>query len=74
VSSFLKWTGQEKAAGAAFAALMLGCLMVLAVQPFQFVDIQRPLGPWVLLSGFTLAIPAFPCVARGVEHASSGTL
>jgi hypothetical protein len=55
----LVWTGHQTAIAVAFALCMLGCLMVLSVEPLKWVDLNRPLGPWVLLSGFGLAIPAF---------------
>ena len=58
-SNFLKWTGHHRAISVAFAMFMLGCLMVLAVEPLEWVDIMRPVGPWVLLTGFALAVPAF---------------
>jgi len=78
---FLKWTGHQTAIAAVFALCMLGCLMVLSVEPLEWVDLNRPLGPWILLSGFGLAIPAFiglwlfvrcpRCRARIVWHAVS---
>ena len=78
---FLKWTGHQTAIGVVFALCMLGCLMVLSVEPLEWVDLNRPIGPWVLLSGFALAIPAFiglcafvrcpRCRARIVWHAVS---
>jgi hypothetical protein len=59
VGNFLKWTGHRRAIGLVFALFMLGCLMVLSVEPFEWVNIMRPVGPWVLLTGFALAIPTF---------------
>jgi hypothetical protein len=57
-STFLRWTGHQRAIALAFALLMLGSMMLLAVASGR-VDIRRPVGPWVLLTGFALAIPAF---------------
>jgi hypothetical protein len=57
--------------------------MVVAVEPLEWVDLNRPIGPWVLIIGFALAIPAFvglcvfvvPSVARGSSGVrSAGTL
>jgi hypothetical protein len=59
MSNYLRWTGHHRAIAVTFALLMLGCLMVLAVEPFGWVDIMRPVGSWALLTGFALAIPAF---------------
>jgi hypothetical protein len=80
VGNFLKWTGHRGAIGTAFALFMLGCGMVSAVT-FDKVDIMRPVGPWVLLTGFALAIPAFVglcvfvrcprCRVRVIWHAVS---
>jgi hypothetical protein len=58
VGNFLTWTGHRGAIGMAFALFLLGCLMMCAVM-FEWVDIMRPVGVWVLLTGFALAIPAF---------------
>ena len=55
--------------------------MVLAVEPLEWVDLNRPIGPWVLIIGFALAIPTFVglcvfvrcprCHARVIWHAVS---
>jgi hypothetical protein len=55
--------------------------MVLAVEPLEWIDLNRPIGPWVLIVGFGLAIPAFVglsvfvrcphCRARVIWHAVS---
>jgi len=55
--------------------------MVLAVEPLEWVDLNRPIGPSVLIIGFALAIPAFVglcvfvrcplCRARIIWHAVS---
>ena len=78
---FLGWTGHQAAIGNVFALCMLGCLMVLAVEPLEWVDLNRLIGPWVLISGFALAILAFVglcvftrcprCRARVIWHAVS---
>jgi len=56
---FLKWTGHQVAIGVVFGVCMVGCLMVLSVERLEWIDLNRPVGPWALLSGFALAIPAF---------------
>jgi hypothetical protein len=78
---FLGWTGHQATIGVVFALCMLGCWMVLAVEPLEWVDLNRPIGPWVLIIGFALAIPAFVglcvfvrcsrCRARVIWHAVS---
>jgi len=71
----------QRAIGATFALFMLGCFMVLAVEPLEWVDIMQPVGPWLLLVGFATAIPTFVslcvfvrcphCRVRLVWHAVS---
>jgi len=56
--SFLRWTGHQAVITSVFGLGMVGCLMVLSVEPLEWIDLNRPIAPWVLLSGFTLAIPA----------------
>jgi len=56
---FLKWTGHQVGIGVAWGVSMVGCLMVASVQPLEWIDLNHPVGPWVLMSGFALAIPAF---------------
>lgn len=56
---FLKWTGHHVGIAVVFGFCLVGCLMVLSVEPLEWIDLNRPVGPWVLLSGFALAIPAF---------------
>jgi DNA-directed RNA polymerase subunit RPC12/RpoP len=78
---FLKWTGHQVGVGVAFGVCMIGCLMVLSVEPLEWIALDRPLRPWVLLTGFGLAIPAFVglcafvrcprCRARVIWHAFS---
>jgi hypothetical protein len=58
MTGFLKWTGHQTAAITGFAAFMIGCLLVLAVEPLEWIDLDRPLAPWVLLAGFAVAISA----------------
>jgi hypothetical protein len=41
-----------------FALFMLGSMMVFAVAS-GWVDLMRWVGPWVLVTGFAFAIPAF---------------
>lgn len=79
MGDFLKWTGHHRAIGLVFALFMLGCLMVLAVSADWMDLLDDSLGPWVLLTGFALAIPAFialcafvrcpRCRARVIWHA-----
>ena len=81
VSHFLRWTGHHRAIGATFAVFILGSLLVLAVEPLEWIDVQRPIAPWLLLTGFAVAIPAFigvcvcvrcpQCRARLIWHAVS---
>ena len=74
VGNFLTWTGHRGAIGMAFALFLLGCLMMCAVM-FEWVDIMRPVGVWVLL---TVRFPhssdcAFSYLARDAGRVSSGT-
>jgi hypothetical protein len=81
MGTFLRWTGNQVATATGFAAMMMGNLMVLAVEPFEWIDPQRGVGVWVLLGGFAIAIPAFVglclfarcprCRARVIWHAVS---
>jgi len=81
VGNFLKWTGHRSVIGVGNALLLLGCLLVLAVEPFEWIDLRRPAGPWVLFTGFAVAIPAFiglcvfvrcpRCRTRVIWHAVS---
>src|SRR5262249_46379140 len=78
---FLKWTGRQRAIGVTFALFMLGCLMVLAVEPLEWVDVTQPAGPRLLFTRFATAIPTFVslcvfvrcphCRVRLVWHAVS---
>src|SRR5207247_1966532 len=77
----LKWTGHHRVVGVVSALFLLGCLIVLSVEPFEWVDPMRPIGPWAFLTGFALAIPALiglcvfvrcpRCRVRLVWHAVS---
>ena len=81
MSNYLRWTGHHRAIAVTFALLMLGCLMVLAVEPLEWIDVQGPIAPWIFLTGFALAIPTFVglcvfvrcprCRARLIWHAAS---
>src|SRR5580765_7091073 len=53
-----------------FAALIIGCLLVLAVEPFEWIDIRSSDGPWALLAGFVIAIAAGVALCTLVQRPS----
>lgn len=57
--TFLRWTGKQRWIVPVFLLGVIGNVLVLAVEPFEWIDPAQPASIWVLLAGFAIAIPAY---------------
>ena len=81
VRTYLRWTGQHRTISAAFGLFLLSAWMGMAVSPLEWIDLDHPMGPVILLSGLALTGLSFVglcvfvrcprCRARLLWHAVS---